>query len=223
MSDAFNYGWRKFQQNLGPWILGVLILFVGLFLIQIVYQIVVGALFSTSVTVDPVTGEVSGGSFFGLMISSFILSIPITILGIVVSAQLVRGALATVDGGRIELGTFFQTSFLGPVILAAIIAGFLVSLGLFAFFIGALVVAFFVQFYAYFVLGEGRGPWQAITLSFGFVNRNIANVFVLGLASMVAAFIGALLCGIGLLVAWPVILIAQAYTFRVLRGEPVAP
>ncbi len=230
VSNAFNYGWKKYQENLGSWIVGILIAVVGLGLIQLLYTVVIGALFgtSTSLEVDPVTGEITssgselGASFFGALILNFLLTIPIVILGWIVTAQLVRGALATVDQGKIEIGKFFETHLLGSVILAALIASVLTFLGLFACYVGAIVVAFFVQFYAYFVIGEGKSGWEAVKSSFSFVNKNLASVFVLFLASFVALLIGALLCLVGLLVAWPVVLLAHAYTFRTLRGEPVA-
>jgi uncharacterized membrane protein len=42
------------------------------------------------------------------------------------------------------------------------------------------------------------------------------------LATLLAYIVGALLCGIGLLAAIPVIYIAQGYTYRRLQGEQVA-
>jgi uncharacterized membrane protein len=39
---------------------------------------------------------------------------------------------------------------------------------------------------------------------------------------MLAYFVGAILCGIGLLVAVPVVIIAQAYMWRRLQNMPVA-
>jgi len=83
-------------------------------------------------------------------------------------------------------------------------------------------VSFFIQYFAYFVLDKGEQPMESIKSSFSFVNQHLANIFVLFLGSVVALIIGALLCGVGLLVAVPVVAIAQAYTYRVLRGEPVA-
>ncbi len=231
MSDAFNYGWKKFQENIGPWILGVLILGVAVIIVQVVYQLIVGGVLgSTSATLeyDSVTGEVTssstglGASFWGGLVLSFLLLVPVAILGMIVTAQLVRAGLGTVDQGRIELSKFFETKLLGPVIIAAIIAGLLTLVGVLACYVGSIIVAFFIQFYAYFVLGEEQGPWDAIKSSFSFVNAHLANIVVLFLASLLATFIGALLCGVGLLVAYPVVLIAHAYTFRVLRGEPVA-
>jgi uncharacterized membrane protein len=39
----------------------------------------------------------------------------------------------------------------------------------------------------------------------------------------VVTAIGGIVCGVGLLVAYPIVLIGQAYTFRVLNNEPVTP
>jgi uncharacterized membrane protein len=39
----------------------------------------------------------------------------------------------------------------------------------------------------------------------------------------VVVIIGALLCGVGLLVAGPVVLLGFAYTYRRLQGQPVVP
>ena len=135
---------------------------------------------------------------------------------------MVRAGLAETQE-KIELGKFFETERLGPVIIAAIIAGLLTAVGLLACFVGAIVVAFFVQFFAYFVLDADNEPWQSIKSSFSFVNQHLATIIVLALASILASFVGALLCGIGLLVAYPVVAIAHAYTYKVLNGEPVQP
>ncbi len=227
VSDAFNYGWKKFQENIGPWILGVLILFVGLAVIQWVYQLIFSGLFvSTADTrIDPVTGQVelvNSGGLWLTLIGAVVLSIPLAILGMIVQAQIVRAGLGTTEG-KIELGKFFETRLLGPVIIASIIAGLLTLLGVIACYVGAIIVAFFVQFFAYFVLDKEAKPWDSIKASFSFVNKHIANIIVLFLASAVAVFIGALLCGVGLLVAYPVVAIAHAYTYKVLNGEPVDP
>ena len=227
VSDAFNYGWKKFQENLGPWILGILILFIGLAVIQGIYQLLVGGLVSanTETKYNATTGQVelvsTGGLWFSLF-AIFILAIPIAILGMIVQAQIVRAGLGTTEG-KIELGKFFETRLLGPVIVASIIAGLLTLVGVLACYVGAIIVAFFVQFFAYFVLDREDKPWNSIKASFSFVNQHIANIIVLFLASFVAVLIGALLCGIGLLVAYPVVAIAHAYTYKVLTGQPVAP
>ena len=55
------------------------------------------------------------------------------------------------------------------------------------------------------------------------MNRNLARMIGFFVASIIAYIIGAILCGIGLLVAIPVVIIASAYMYRTTNGEPVAP
>lgn len=231
VTDAFNYGWRKFQENAVAWILGVLILGVGLVIIQAIYQWLIGSLIvgKSEVVYDQVTGQVEvvttgglPGGWFGQLLLAFILGIPIVLLGMIASVQFVRAALATTEG-KIELGKFFETRFLGPAIVASVIAGLLTLAGILACYVGMFVVAFFVEFFAYFVLDRQQSGWESVKSSFSFVNQNLASVFLLFLASIVAYIIGALLCLVGLLAAIPVILIAHAYTYKVLSGKPVAP
>ncbi|HQR81156.1 MAG TPA: hypothetical protein PLT68_13155, partial [Actinomycetota bacterium] len=84
-------------------------------------------------------------------------------------------------------------------------------------------VAFFGSFFVYFILDQDAGAWDSIMKSFAFVKDNIGNLLLLLILSFIAVFVGALLCGLGLFVAIPVTVIAQAYTYKVLRGQPVAP
>jgi uncharacterized membrane protein len=89
-------------------------------------------------------------------------------------------------------------------------------------YIPGLIVQFFTLWFGYFVLGKKMAPMDAIKASFQFVNQNLGTLIVFYLASMLAYFVGAILCGIGLLVAVPVVVIAQAYMWRRLQNRPVA-
>ena len=66
------------------------------------------------------------------------------------------------------------------------------------------------------------GAIDAIKASFEFTKANAGNVILWFLLSLVAWFVGALLCGVGLIVAIPVVLIGTAYTYKTLNNEPVA-
>ena len=52
--------------------------------------------------------------------------------------------------------------------------------------------------------------------------NDAGNVILWFLLSVLAWFVGALLCGLGLIVAIPVVLIGTAYTYKTLNNEPVA-
>ena len=235
VSAAFNYGWTKFQQNAGPWIVGCLIAIGVYILIYVIGFLLVLPTLSTSTTsVETANGSLEFTSTDGGIGTAIVLMIMYLIYGVVgwiIAAQFVRAALGVTDQGKIEGGTFFKTQALGTVIVAALILtviyivlaviGLIPIIGWLVAFIGTIVVAFFARFYKFFALqGEGSAV-EAIKSSFSFVNQNLAHMVVLFLASLLALAIGALLCGIGLFVAIPVVAAAHAYTFRTLRGEPV--
>lgn len=236
VSNAFNFGWTKFQQNIGPWLLACLIA-IGVYVV--VYAIFILLLIPTMST-STTNVETSGGTIeftstsggIASAIITMIMFVVLTLVGWIIAAQFVRAALGVTDQGRIELGTFFQTKAIGIVVIAALILtgvqlvlgiiGLIPILGWIVWFVGSIVVAFFAQFYMYFALQDDGSGLDAIKSSFAFVNGNLASIVVLYLASLVTLVIGALLCGIGLFVAIPVVAAAHAYTFRTLRGEPVA-
>lgn len=237
VGDAFNFGWKKFQENIGPWLLACLIAIGVTLLLWVIYVgLLVPIVASNSTVIETSAGTTrvvtdnSGNLLVSLL--TVVFAVLAALLSWIIMAQFVRGALGTTDRGRIELGIFFKKEYLGVVIVAAIILaviqfvlgliGLLPILGWIIQFIGTIVVAFFTQFYAYFILDRQEASVQSLKSSFGFVNNNLATIVVLFLASLVALFIGALLCGIGLFVAIPVTVMAHAYTYRKLNGEPVA-
>jgi len=189
----------------------------------------------TTITSNPLTGqvEISGGGVAGwfLVVGPLWYAV-IVFIQVVIGAQFVRAALETARKGKIEFEVFTRTEHLGSVIGAAIILavayfilgliGIVPILGSIILFIGGLALWFFSHFYAYFILDRGASAMEGIKQSAAFVNSNIATVIVLFLASFVALVIGAILCGIGLLVAIPVVAMAQAYTYRYLTGEDVS-
>ena len=64
---------------------------------------------------------------------------------------------------------------------------------------------------------------DAIKASFSFTTSNLGETILFFLLAAVVSAIGGIACGIGILVAYPVVLVGQAYTFRVLNNEPVTP
>ncbi len=72
-------------------------------------------------------------------------------------------------------------------------------------------------------LDTAMGGMEALGASWTFVTDNIGpliQLFLLGLAIFLA---GAVACGIGLLVAIPIVALAQTYAFRSLHGQSVGP
>lgn len=224
VGDAFGYGWKKFTANVGPILIAMLVfLLVGAVIYGI--QVLLQAVTAPEATV--VTGEngfvvtSSGGGFFGVVLS-MVFAIISFIWGYIVQAAFARGGLALVEGRALELGELFSFNKLGRIILAGIILSVLTFIGFLLCIIPGLIVAFFGTFFVYFILDQDLGAWDAIKASFSFVKDNVGNLLLLLILSWIALFVGALLCGIGLFVAVPVVVIAHTYAYKVLRGQPVA-
>jgi uncharacterized membrane protein len=225
IGDAFTYGWAKFQQNLGPILLGLIAYIVVVGIITTIWSLIAAALFTPSTEQQMealLTGQGMGRSVFGGLLYFGFTAI-VGFLGfVIIQAAVVRAALALTRGETIELKTLFEFDNLPQLLIGAIVVGVLTGVGSMLCYIPGLIVAFFTQFYVHFVIDQKMSGIDAIKASFAFVNSNLGTLVGFYLASVAAYVLGALLCGIGLLVALPVVFIAQAYTYQRLRGVPVA-
>ncbi len=218
VGEAFNYGWKKFQEYLGPILIAMLVLFViGLAVNWI--GILLGGGFGELFDMDA-DGGMTGLFFsFGYLVYSLISAL----VSLLIQAAIVRGALAITKGEQIDINTFLSMDNLGQIVLAAIILAVGTAIGFVLCFIPGLIVIFFSQFTYHFIINNRMDAMDAIKASFSIVNKNLGSVIGLFFASILAFIVGAILCGIGLIVTIPVTIIATAYAFRKMIGDPVAP
>lgn len=227
VGQAFSWAWAKFQQNAAPILIAVLIYFVAIVALQFLWYFVFAGILTNDATwtINPDTGvaEFSGGSgFFATLLLGAVSSFAFFVLFAFLQAAVIRGALMIADGRRLEIGDMFKVERLGTVLVAAIIVGALSALGVLACYVGTIVVSFFTLFYLFFIIDKGYGAWDSVKASFDLVKNNVGDVLLLWLGTIAAYIVGALLCGIGLIVAAPVALLALTYGYRRLQNEPVA-
>ena len=225
VGNAFSYGWSKFTQNLGQILLAIVVLVAVLIAIQLV-----GFFIGRAVACDPeitisngsVTTE-SCGVFSAQNIVSWLFSLIGWIISMIIGAGIVRGALDITEGRQLEPSTLLKPNKLGEVIIASLLIGILTFVGFILCVIPGFLVMFFTSYTLYFLMDRPEmGAMDAIRASFEFTKANAGNVILWFLISLAAWFVGALLCGIGLIVAVPVVLIGTAYTYKTLNNEPVA-
>jgi uncharacterized membrane protein len=212
VGDAFNWGWKKFQENLGTILVAIVIYVVALIAIEIVWILIVNGIFVGN---DPGWGTQLVVSSLGTLVFWIVTTI--------IQAGLVRGALEIARGQKPEVGVMFSTDQLPQLLVAALLIGVMTAIGALLCFFPALIVAFYVQFTVFFLLDRKLEAWDAIKASAGLVNNHIGTLVGFFLASLLAYIVGAILCGVGLLVAFPVVFLAQTYTFKKLQNEEVAP
>ncbi|WP_395657161.1 hypothetical protein [Nocardioides sp.] len=227
VGNAFSYGWNKFTANIGQILIAVLILVAVIIFFQ-----VVGFFIGRAVACDPkveftdngIKTEDCGGIFVAQNIVSWLFSLLTWIISMIIGAGIVRAALDITDGRQLEGTSILKPHKLGDVILASVLIGIATFVGFILCVIPGLLVAFFTSYTLYFLMDRQElGAIDAIKASFEFTKNNAGNVILWFLISLVAWFVGALLCGIGLIVALPVVLIGTAYTYKTLSNQPVAP
>ncbi len=73
-----------------------------------------------------------------------------------------------------------------------------------------------------FVIDQNEDAITGIKSSFRVISQNVGPVLLLALALVGINIVGAILCGVGLLVSIPITIIASTYAYRVLTGRYVA-
>lgn len=213
VGDAISYGWNRYKQNVGVWIAFVVIVFV----IQAVIQLI----FGNGRDFDDITdlSDVSTAFTFWNALGGIVS----VIVGYIINAAYVRGALSEVDGIKPALGTFFQFKSVGAVILAGILVGVGTTIGFVLCILPGLFFLFVTLWTMQFVVDRDQDPISAIKSSYRTIMSNAGTIFLLVLAILGLNIVGALLCGLGLLVSMPVTAIATTYAYRVVTGGQVVP
>ncbi len=203
VGDIVGYGWKKFQEHLGAIIVAVL-----------VYVVVVG-LFSFLGNI--ISSQIN--SIFGSLIFSFLQ----VLVSSVVSIVLIRAVLMIVDGKPLDNAALFSTDNLVPFIIGSVVYALGVTVGLILCVIPGLIFAFLGYYWSFFVVDKGMEPVDAIKASINMVKENVGTVLVWAIVAAILSFVGLILCCVGYLVAAPVVFIGNAYLYRRLNNEPVAP
>ena len=206
VGSAISYGWKKFTENVVPFILLVLAVFVVIVVLNIVQAVLTP----------------SDGGFLALLWILF-LAILIMVASMIVQAGVWRAGLAVTKGEEPSLTMLTDTTNIGPYILTSIVVGIVAAIGFVLCIIPGIIWMIFAVFAPILSLDRGMAPGEAISTSINWVKERFGEVFLILLACWAVYLVGALLCGVGLLVSIPVALTAIVYTYRAFNGESVAP
>jgi uncharacterized membrane protein len=219
VGEAFNWGWTKFTQNVGPIVLAVLAYLAVIFVVSIIaFSLFAGGAAAST----DAYGNLRPGGGFVLGFGTLVVLAIYVLLTAFMQAGVTRASLDVANGRRLEFASFFRFENLGAVVVAVLLVGAGTAVGTLLFVLPGLVFAFFAQFTLFFVLDKGLGAVDALKASFTLVNRNLGTVVLLFLAVYAANLVGAAVCGIGQLVTYPLGLLATTYIYRRLQNEPVA-
>jgi uncharacterized membrane protein len=228
VGEAFSWAWNKFSKNPGPLIIATLVF--GLIL-GVLYGIIYGiAMALAPDTVSSYDSYDTGFSYsasagFGaaslavLIIGGLVL---LVVAGAVQSAY-IGGLLDIANGQPVTVGSFFKPRNVGSVVIAAVIVGILTAIGQALCVIPGLIVGIFTIFTTVAIVDRNLKPIDGIKTSFELAKANFVPTLLTWLLVAVILAVGAILCGVGLLVAAPVALLFLVYSWRKLSGGQVAP
>lgn len=217
--EAIAYGWRGFTRNLAP------------FLVLTAVALAIGvsiSLLSNVITTGSVLGieEYDSSPDLGEMLArqgvSLGLSFVSSVISWVIGVAMMRGALDVADTGHTDLGAMFTRISWGAAVGAALLTTLAMWAGIIACVIPGLIIGFLLWFVLPAVV-DGESATGALSASYRFTTGNLGDVLLFFLLSIAVLVAGVCACGVGLLVATPVLMIGMAYTWRVLQGRPVTP
>ncbi|MEV6275891.1 hypothetical protein [Nocardia sp. NPDC051832] len=215
-SNAVSFAWQRFKANPVPWV-GVTALF------GILLGVITGGTGGFDTDVESA----------GVVTLSAVLTWLLTTLFWNVFTQ---AGLAEVAGERPSLNRFTTLKNFGQFLIASIVIGILgviaqvlVGAGgaVFAILgalcaIASLVVAFLLQWTYLFIIDRDLGAMDAIRASAAAIRANVGPMLLLTVTLAALNVLGALLCGLGLLVTIPLTVIASAWAYRTLSGAKTA-
>ena len=201
VGEAIGYGWGAFKKYPGPLV------------VVTVVVLVVNGVFSS-------LGQSLGRDLVGVRIS---LQFAGWLVSILLSLGLIRVALKVTRGEEPEVRDLFLADGFGPYLGASIIFGIAVFVGLILCIVPGIIVAIILGFFGFAIVDRGDGVGESFSRSSEITKGQRGTLFVLGLAFLGINLLGLLACGVGLLVSYPVTIVAGGYAYRVLSSEPIAP
>lgn len=227
VGEAMSWAWQKFARNAVPLlvatlvfgaIMGVLAALVGP-LLQAVSPETFTAYESGDGVIETTSTSLNGSGFAVLTLATIVL----LIVGGAISSAYYGGLLDIADGRPVSVGSFFKPRNLPAVVAATLIVGVLASIGNLLCVLPGLIVTIFALFSTIAIVDRNLSPIDGIRASIDIAKANFGQVLLAWLVSLAILFVGALLCGVGLLVAAPVSYLFLVYTYRKLSGGAVAP
>ncbi len=194
---AISYGWKKFQENVGPLLAVVLIPVAVQVLLSIISRSVVNSL-----------------------VGSLLFNVLGIIVGAVAGIGIYQMALMITAGQPADVGKAFTYDRWGEWIVFSFVFGLMVGVGLVLCIIpGLFVLAFFGLAPFYFLDGR-MSLGESLSASRSAVQRNGLAFPIL--LSIVVGVLGVIACVIGIFVTEPIAYIAVAFLYRYAAGQPVA-
>lgn len=145
------------------------------------------------------------------------------VISIYFQLGLVRVGLNLISGKEVSIGMLFgEGSKLLRAIGASILFGIAFLIGLLLLIVPGIYIAVRYGQFMNAIVDRDLDIMEAFSYSSSITTNNRMNLFILGLLSIVAIIVGLIPCGIGLIIAGPVVWLAALVAYRWLQYGPNA-
>ncbi|OBG83520.1 hypothetical protein A5733_12815 [Mycobacterium sp. NS-7484] len=219
MGDAFSWAWNKFSKHPAEVLVPTLVF--GL--IYVVLQVVFRMIEAPFTEVEGEDGSYSfsmGGA--GILVSLIVMLVGV-VIGAVIQSAYIGGMLDIANGTPVTIGSFFRPRNVGNVVVASVVSSVIIGIGVVLCVIPGIIASIMLMFTTVAVLDRNLSGIEAVKASFELSKANFGPVALTWLVVLVVGLVGTLLCGIGLLVAYPLLSLITVYAWRRLNGAQLAP
>ena len=142
-----------------------------------------------------------------------------------IHASLVYMFLRRIRGQQIQMGDLFLgfNVALVPLVIATVLVGALVTVGFVLCILPGIYLAVAYMFVMPLIIDKKLDFWPAMEVSRQVVHKQWWSMFLFALVMVLIACGGALLCGVGLVIAGPLIIAAMTYVYEDIFGDRNAP
>lgn len=145
------------------------------------------------------------------------------VVSIFLQLGMARVGLNLVSGKEVSIGLLFgEGSKLLRAIGATILFGVAVVIGLLLLIVPGVYIALRYGQFINAIVDRDLGIMEAFTYSSSITTNNRLNLFALALLSLLAIIVGLIPCGLGLIIAGPVIWLAALVAYRWMQYGPSA-
>jgi uncharacterized membrane protein len=224
---AIEYGWNKFKASPATLLVPVLLTFVAVGVVYfLMFFVILGSAWDADIdynddgTIESID---SGPGFVMTLILIGIVALVVVAVLQILMAALLKGAADVTDGKSPSLGELFQGWDKTQVLIAALLVAAGTAVGLALCYLPGLIFMYLASYTMLFVVDKQMSAFDALKASISFTTSHLGETILFFLLALVVTAVGGIACGVGLLVAYPIVLVGQAYTFRTLNNEPVSP
>ena len=201
IKEAFSYGWTTFKKR-------------PVFFI-VFSLIIIGA----NIIPSFLNGILSNKELH-LETLSFVITVLGAILSWIVTLGMINFTLKIYDNKPVTYSSIFEKwKLILSYFLSNLLYGLIIFAGLILLIVPGIIWSIKFQYFPYTMVDRGTGIIESLKLSSKITNGNKWKLFLFNLAQGLICILGFLLLGIGILIAIPLITMAEAYVYRKLSAE----